>query len=395
MTGQQQRLALVIQRYGLEVNGGAELHCRWIAESLKDDYHVEVLTTRALDYLTWKNSYPSRDSDINGVRVRRFGVRRTRNTKRFGRIQHFIFNHRHTDREEHRWLKEEGPYAPSLVKYIRRHADRYDCFIFFSYRYYTTFHGLLQVPEKSLLVPTAEEDPVIKLMIFKEFFNKPRGIIYNSPEEKEMIQFHTENHRVPGEITGVGIHVTENRNSRRFREKYGIDGPYLIYLGRIDENKGCEALFDHFVRYYTEVKDPPVLVLIGRAVMDIPGHRGIRHLGFVSDQDKYDALEGAELLVMPSLFESLSMVLLEAWALSKPVLVNGDCPVLRGQVLRSNGGLYFRNYPEFRESLSLLLSDTALKCAMGESGRHYFSKNYSWPIIREKYSRMIGWVLET
>jgi glycosyltransferase involved in cell wall biosynthesis len=129
--------------------------------------------------------------------------------------------------------------------------------------------------------------------------------------------------------------------------------------------------------------------------MNIPAHRGIRHLGFISEQDKYDALEGAELLVMPSRYESLSMVVLEAWALSKPVLVNGDCPVLKGQVLRSDGGLYFRNYLEFRESLSLMLSDRHLKTGMGEKGREYYEKYYAWPVIKEKYRRLITRVTGT
>jgi len=383
------RLALVIQRYGLEINGGAELHCRWIAECLRDDYEVEVLTTRALDYLTWANHYASKGEEVNGIRVRRFRVRRPRNPGRFGGIQNRIFNQRHTERDELKWLKEEGPYSPGLIKYIRTHAAQYDCFIFFSYRYYTTYYGLLEVPDKSLLVPTAEEDPVVKLSIFRKFFKRPRGIIYNSHEERDMIQSHSRNTDVPGEITGVDVNLVQNRESRRFRDKYGIDGPYILYLGRIDENKGCLSMFDYFLRYYAEVESPPQLILIGKPVMNIPAHRGIRHLGFVDEQDKFDALEGTELLLMPSLYESLSMVVLEAWALSTPVLVNGDCRVLKGQVLRSNGGLYFHNYPEFKNTLSLILSNAGLRTGMGRRGRDYFEENYDWSIIRNKYHQMI------
>ena len=86
-------------------------------------------------------------------------------------------------------------------------------------------------------------------------------------------------------------------------------------------------------------------MLIGNPIIPIPEHPQIHHLGFVNDQDKFDALAAAELLIMPSYFESLSMVALEAWALGKPVLANGRCDVLKGQCIRSNGGLYYESFP--------------------------------------------------
>lgn len=388
----RKRVALVIQRYGDEVNGGAELHSRWIAEHLIQAYEIEVLTTRALDYVTWANHYRHKNEIINGIRVRRFRVTRRRDPTRFGRIQEYIFQNPHTVKDELRWLKEEGPCSQALIRFIRKRKAFYDCFIFFSYRYYTTYYGLLQSPEKSLLVPTAEADPVVRLQIFKDFFHKPRGILYNSLEEKELIHHHTHNSAVPGEITGVGINLPEERDADRFRKKYSIDGPFLLYLGRIDENKGCPRLFDYFIRCYTEVPDAPQMVLIGKATIEIPKHRAIRHLGFVSERDKFDALEAAEFLLMPSKYESLSMVVLEAWALGKAVLVNGDCQVLKGQVLRSNGGFYYHNYPEFRETQSLLMTNSNLRNRIGKNGHEYYLKNYSWPVIVKKYHRMIGQV---
>jgi hypothetical protein len=131
------------------------------------------------------------------------------------------------------------------------------------------------------------------------------------------------------------------------------------------------------------------LVLIGNPIIPVPDHPRIHHLGFVSDQDKFDALAAAELLIMPSYFESLSMVALEAWALAKPVLANGKCDVLRGQCIRSNGGLYYENFAEFLETLRAIDLGPALAAALGRNGREYFAKHYSWPIIDRKYLDML------
>ena len=49
------KIAIVVQRYGLEVNGGAELHARLLAEELNKSNLVEVFTTCALDYDLWED----------------------------------------------------------------------------------------------------------------------------------------------------------------------------------------------------------------------------------------------------------------------------------------------------------------------------------------------------
>lgn len=383
------KLAFVVQRYGLEINGGAELHCRWIAEHMKKYSEVEVLTTRALDYITWENHYPLGTEDVNGVPVRRFSVTRTRNPARFGRLQRFILENEHWLEDELRWMEEEGPCAPSLIRYISSHAADYDYFVFFSYRYYHSFFGIYAVQEKSILVPTAERDAIIHLRIFQDLFNAPRAFIYNSVEERRMIEGLSRNRQIPGVIVGVGIEVQPSSSGERFRGRHGIEGDYILYIGRIDENKGCHRLFEYFLRFKKETGSPVKLILIGNAVLKIPSHPDLIPLGFLSEEDKFDALEGAQLLVMPSFYESLSMVTIEAWAMRKPVLANAGCEVLKGQCLRSNGGLFYDDYDEFREGLELLLGFEGLRRAMGENGRKYYNAHYTWDNIENKYLTII------
>jgi glycosyltransferase involved in cell wall biosynthesis len=384
------RIAFVVQRYGLEINGGAELHCRWVAEHLKKYAEVEVLTTKAADYITWKDHYVRDEEVVNGIRVRRFPVKRVRNPERFGRIQDSLLRREHTEADELRWLDEEGPRVTGLIDHLKGRPGEYDHFIFFSYRYYHSYWGIKAVPGRSILVPTAERDPVIGLSIFRDLFRTPRAIVYNSLEEKKMINDVSGNEDVPGDVVGVGTVLPGRSSGEVFRRKYNVSGPYILYLGRIDENKGCPQLFDYFIRFKRASGSAVKLVLAGTTVMQVPSHLDIHYLGFMGDIEKFDALDGADLLVMPSFYESLSMVTLEAWALGKPVLVNALCDVLKGQCRRSNGGLYYESYPEFREALSLLLDSPRLRSALGENGRRYFEANYSWDVIEGKYLALLN-----
>jgi glycosyltransferase involved in cell wall biosynthesis len=383
------KLAFVIQRYGLEINGGAELHCRWIAEHMKKYHEVQVLTTRAFDYVTWKNHYSEGEEIVNGIPVKRFSVSRPRNPERFGRIQNNILENEHRLEDELNWLEEEGPLTPLLIDYIQDHRYDYDYFLFFSYMYYHSYWGINTLPHKSILVPTAEHDPVIHLRIFKELFKKPRAFVYNSVEEKKMINSLSWNEDIPGDVVGVGTEIPSSYSSEKFRQTFGLTGDYVVYIGRIDENKGCVQLFNYFQQFKKEESIDVKLVLLGSSKLNIPSHPDIVYLGYLSEEEKFSALDGALVLMMPSFYESLSMVTLEAWALGKPALANAQCDVLKGQCLRSKAGLFYQNYAEFHEAFKLLLQSPRLREAMGKNGEKYFQDNYSWGVIEKKYLSLL------
>jgi hypothetical protein len=83
------------------------------------------------------------------------------------------------------------------------------------------------------------------------------------------------------------------------------------------------------------------------------------------------------------------MVALEAWALGRPVLANASCDVLHGQCLRSNAGLFYSGFREFFETLRTLDGTPSLAAALGQNGRQYFDRHYSWPVIERKYIDML------
>jgi glycosyltransferase involved in cell wall biosynthesis len=383
------KLAVVVQRYGADINGGAEQHARYVAERLRRHHDVEVLTTCARDYVTWANELPAGTEHVHGVPVRRFPVARERDVTTFARRQALVFDHPHSIEDELAWLDAEGPTSPALLRHVRESRGAYDWYIFFSYRYWHAFHGSRAVADRALLVPTAERDPAIGLGIFVPVFHGVRALMYNSHEERAMVHHVAHSEDVPGVVVGVGSDVPENPRAERFRQQFGITSPFAIYVGRIDANKGCNELFDFFERYGRTVRGDLHLVLVGNTILPIPQHPRIHHLGFLGDEQKFDAMAAADVLIMPSYFESLSMVALEAWAIGTPVLANGKCDVLKGQVIRSRAGLYYENFAEFAEALHAITSTRRLRRAMGENGRVFFRTHYAWPVIEGKYLDML------
>jgi glycosyltransferase involved in cell wall biosynthesis len=382
------KLAFIIQRYGLEVNGGAEFLCRQIAEHLSKYFTVEIITTCAIDYVTWKNEYAEVSSSLNNVIIHRFPVDYPRDNQKFNRFSERIFYQPHSIDDEIQWMKLQGPYSTKLLKFIENNAKKYDFFIFFTYLYCTTFFGLPLVKDKALLVPTAHDEPPIYLYIFKSLFSLPQAIIFSTDEEKKFVNFNFKTDNIPQDIIGTGIDVPDTVDPTAFERKYGLKN-FIVYVGRIDESKGCKELFDYFIRYKIENPISLKLVLLGKAVMEVPNHPDIFSFGFVSEQDKYNCIKASELLVMPSRFESLSIVLFESWHCNRPVLVNGNCDVLKGQCIRSNGGLWYTNYDEFKDCLGLLLNNKQMSQKLGLNGKKYVNDNYSWNMIEEKYLNLI------
>ena len=114
------RIGVVVQRYGPEVVGGAELHARWIAQRLAEKHQVEVLTTCAVDYLTWENRYDEGLTSVAGVPVRRFRTARLRTAEGFDPLSFKVHFAEHSDAEERRWMEEHGPVTPGLLKHLRK-----------------------------------------------------------------------------------------------------------------------------------------------------------------------------------------------------------------------------------------------------------------------------------
>jgi glycosyltransferase involved in cell wall biosynthesis len=421
------KIAFIVQRYGTEILGGSEYHCRLIAERLVPKHQVEVLTTCAQDYVTWKNEYPEGSDRVRGVTVRRFANARTRDIHAFNRYSEWIFNNAHTREHEVEWLRQQGPWCPALLEYLERNHQQYDVLIFFTYLYAPTVLGSRIAPHKSILVPTAHDEPAIHLEIYRELFGLPAGIAYNTEVERRFLTTHFSIRAIEEETIGCGVELPQAQDYPRdpassqasdadeqtgteeeaiddasptfrphlaqrgsmFRRRHRLHGPFALYGGRIDPGKGCEELIEYFSTYVKEGGEAS-LVLMGVKLMPLPEEPFIRFAGRLSDQERVHALEAATIVVVPSPYESLSLLALESFAVGTPVLANARSEVLVEHCRKSNAGLYYADRDEFSECLRLLVADHGLRASLGRQGREYVRTNYRWDVILAKYERMFA-----
>ena len=407
------RIAFIVQRYGAEILGGSEYHCRLIAERLAARHDVEVLTTCARDYITWQNEYPEGTDRIKGVTVRRFANAHTREIQAFNQFSDWIFQNPHAREDELKWLEMQGPWCPALLEYLRRNHKSYDALIFFTYLYAPTVLGLEVDPGRSILVPTAHDEPAIHLDIYKDMFRLPAAVAYNTEVEKNFLKTTFPIRTIADEVVGCGVDLMQGEQADGettavregeddvdlmaqlksrgvpFRRRHRLQGDFLLYGGRIDAGKGCEELLEYFTSYKEHGGDA-LLVLMGVKLMQIPEVPWVKFAGLLSERERLQALEAATIVVVPSPFESLSLLALEAMAVGTPVLCNGRSEVLVEHCIKSNAGLYYTDRDEFIEGAKLLLADERLRRAMGRNGKEYVKRNYRWDIIMSKYDRLIA-----
>jgi glycosyltransferase involved in cell wall biosynthesis len=407
------RIAFIVQRYGAEILGGSEYHCRLIAERMAARHDVEVLTTCARDYITWTNEYPEGTDRIKGVSVRRFANAHTRDIKAFNEYSDWIFHNPHTREDEVKWLEMQGPWCPLLADYLRRHHKTYDALIFFTYLYAPTVLGMEVDPGRSILVPTAHDEPAIHLDIYKEMFQLATAIAYNTEVERNFLKTTFPIRTISDEIVGCGVDLMQGdlgdgdptpgrdgdddvdvlaqvrSRGTSFRRRHRLHGDFLLYGGRIDAGKGCEELLEYFTSYKEQGGDA-LLVLMGVKLMQLPEVPWVKFAGLLSERERLQALEAATVVVVPSPLESLSLLALEAMAVGTPVLCNGRSEVLVEHCLKSNAGLFYADRDEFVECTKLLLADERLRRAMGRNGKEYVKRNYRWDVIMAKYDRLIA-----
>ena len=403
------KIGVIIQRYGLEVNGGAEYHARILAEKLSKNHEINIITTTALDSNNWSDYYSVKDNIVNNINLLRFHSE-TKNAKKFRKarriileqtslqkllkklkIYHFFKNLNFFSLDKKKitnWFKEQGPYSPSLIEYLENTKNEYDCYIFFTYLYYPTAIGMPLVADKSIFIPTAHDEPEFYSAAYKDLFSLPKYIIYNTQSEKKLVEKTHSNSAIENTIAGIGI---DEYNNEYIDPNFNYDFEYLLYIGRIEGAKGCYELASFFEKskYSKKLK----LIFVGKNNSTLSPSKKIIFTGFVSEQQKYQLLKNCKALIIPSKFESLSLVTLEAMMHHKIVIANEHCEVLKTHITNSNAGFMYSSYGTFENTLKTItdLSDDETDF-IGEKGHNYVIENYSWTSILQKFEKAIEFI---
>ncbi len=386
------KIAIVVQRCHKDVVGGSESEAWHYANLLKEYFEVHILTTAAIDTDKWDNILSEGDESKDGICIKRFKVTQGRADywiEIYGRLvnefKNLKLNKPDLKASERliRWpaaLQEEfiykqGPYSSGLMDFLTKEGSSYKAVIFFTYLYPTTYFGIYNTPgNKIIFVPTLHNEAPAYLSAYKYMAKRARSILWNTRAESQFgISLWGE---LPKSIVGVNV------NTKEFAPA-DLDFPYLLYCGRIDVNKGCFQLVDYFLKYKKDHQSGLRLVFTGSDGIGLPDSPGILFKGFVSEVEKLQLMSGADIFVMPSPNESLSIVTLEAMAQRTPVLASSGSKVIVDHIKNSRGGIIYNDYDSFKDSINSMLKDKSKRISMGVNGRRYVVSNYGFRKIQK------------
>ncbi len=386
------KIAFVAPFFGADAAGGAEFAGRSLALQLADaGLQIEILTTCLKDLTTGidQNKYPAGTSQDGRLTIRRFPVAKA-DMRNFGALNDLIVSgYELSDAEELQFMTRHVT-SPELLSWTHeKHAD-YDWFCFIPYLFGTTCFGVPLAGKKSIVIPCFHDEGYAQLRLVQRMTRHAARFVFNAPAEMRFAAKRFDIQPARCHTVGLGMQTDQAGLADRFRQKTGIHDPFLLYVGRRDTTKNVHTLIQYFIDYKQQHPGDLKLALIGPAPLPMAGtHPDIIDLGFVSEQDKYDAYSAATVLCQPSLNESFSYVMMEAWLCGTPCLVHADCAVTHDHVIASNGGLAFRTLPEFSGMLQQLIHNPSLAARFAQQGRTYVLDNYAWPRIIDRFCREV------
>ena len=379
------RIAFVCPRFNDEGTvGGAENLLKELAlRAALNGRDVHFLTTCAVNHFTWANEKPAGIREVGGMTVHEFEVDEDRDLEQFIDIQGRMSQGGDVSVDEEQTWLDNNVNSRTLVNHLRESS--YDRVVVGPYLFGLTWQVQQVLPEKTYLVPCLHDEPFAWLRVMKRLFEQVRGFLFNSEPERRLTQRLFDISTARTAVVGLGLE-SPDADPSAFSRDHGLQTPYVVYAGRREPLKGTPMLTDYVDVFRRRTGRDVKLVFTGSGEIEAPTslHPHIIDLGFVSDQKKAEAMAGATAFIHPSVNESLSIVLLEAWLTGTPCLVTAFSDVMRYQCEQSGGGLWFRSYPEFEEQLTLLLDRPELRLELGRSGRAFVEREYNWSVVARK-----------
>jgi glycosyltransferase involved in cell wall biosynthesis len=378
----KRRIAFVPPRFGADIVGGAEAVVRDIAVGMVErDWEVEVLTTCATNPYTWANELPEGANMEGGLLVRRFqNVLATSASKEHWVHGQIYYGHVTTLDDQVTWLNALFR-TPGLFETLLKEGPSFDAVVFAPYLFWNTTVCMPVVAERAVVMPCLHDELYAYVDVMRHLLSLPASVWFLSGPEHDLA------HRL-GPVTphhsviGSGMDLPKSYNPDEFRDEYGIDGPFILYLGRRENDKGWPWLVEMFAATKTRVK----LVSAGAGDADVaPRLRGrVIDVGYLTTEQRNNAMAAALAYVQPSLMESYSRTCMESWLAGRPVLVRAGSAVVEWHCTRSGGGRVFSTSDELGQQLATFVSTPSAANDMGERGRSYVMSNYQWPQVLDR-----------
>ncbi len=390
-------LRIVVPRYGSSVVGGAESAMRQLGHALASrGWRVQVWTTTAIDEATWSDGFSAGVEWDGDIKVHRFPVLLRRRPWLFRQLSHAAYHLPRHLRGEHLWTIAQGPYAPGLIRAMRR-AQALPT-LFSPYLFHPTLFGLPAAPHPRILCPAAHDEPALRLEVVRRAVLAADALWFHSPEERELLlNIHRAAGRLPSECGVVGVEAPAGVDPAAFAARRGIAGPYVYYGGRAGGGKGLADLVAAADLLHR--RDPTATLVLSGEAGDVPRGPWIHSVGRLDERERWEAIAGAAAVVVPGSLESLSLLALEAWAMGRPCLLNATSAVLAGQGARSGGGLTFTGAEELAAQAARFVADPGLAAAMGAAGRAWVAATYGWDLAETRLRALLaaaapkdGWV---
>ena len=382
------RVAFVCPFFGKDAAGGAEFAARSVALHLADSgVEVEVLTTclHDLPHGLTRNVHSPGISQDGPITIHRFRAE-TPDMTPFEALNDLIIDGETLSPQEERQFMSRNVNSFDLLRYIAAHEPDYDWFCFIPYLFGTTVFGARIVPHKAIMIPCLHDEGYARLQLVRDTIACVHRVVFNAGAEQRFANDAYGIDEERGITIGLGVDTDVTFDAERFRQRFGIEDPFILYAGRRDTTKNVHTLIAHFDRYKEQNPGPLKLVLMGPADLPVADPSDdIVDLGFVSEQEKRDAYAAADIFCQPSLNESFSYVIMEAWLSGTPCLVHEKCKVTRDHVVQSGGGLYFDDEKDFCGVVDRLLKDPELRGNMATAGRQYVLNNFSWERIVKRF----------
>jgi glycosyltransferase involved in cell wall biosynthesis len=249
--------------------------------------------------------------------------------------------------------------------------------------FWTTYASSGIRPERTILMPCLHDEPPARLDVFASMMAGVHGVWFLTGPEQDLAR---RLYRLPSrhEVVGAMVTVPERHDADGFRERHGIDGPYVYYAGRREWGKGWDDLLVGFAHYRNRRRGRAALKLVTSGVgnVELPPELAddlageVVDVGLLSDADRDGAMAGAEAYVQPSAWESFSRTVLESMAASTPVIANRAGAVVRWHLERSGAGLVYRGRDELAAALDFVTDEPVAAAALAVDGPAYVARHY-------------------